>query len=127
MAQYIIGDRCIACGACWAECPVDAIKEAHHIFLIEKEKCIDCGACSYVCPNDAIFYDVDTAVKTIKAEIVSAVAKIKDTKAAAEAAKAKAKTEEEKEEAEKAADAVVAAENELAALQATLEKVEKDA
>lgn len=135
MAMYIIGDRCIACAACWDECPVDAIQEeVPHFFVIEDEKCIDCGACSYVCPTDAILYDVDTAVKTVEADIVSATAKIEDAKVVAEEAKEKVihcslipEREEREEEAKKAAEALVEAEEELAALNATLEKVEKDA
>ncbi len=49
---YKIHDDCIACGACQAECPVDAIS-AGDIYVIDPEKCIDCGACANVCPVDA--------------------------------------------------------------------------
>ena len=49
---YHITDDCIACGACQAECPTDAISEGD-IYSIDPEKCIDCGACAGVCPVDA--------------------------------------------------------------------------
>ena len=48
-----ISDTCIACGACKAECPVDAIIEGDK-YSIDPEKCIDCGACANVCPVEAI-------------------------------------------------------------------------
>jgi ferredoxin len=49
---YVISDECIACGACTAECPVDAISEGD-IYTIDAEACIDCGACASACPVDA--------------------------------------------------------------------------
>lgn len=52
MARRII-DTCIACGACFGECPVDCITEGD-IYVIEEEVCIDCGLCDTVCPSEAI-------------------------------------------------------------------------
>lgn len=49
---YKIEDTCIACGACQAECPVDAISEGD-IYTIDADTCIDCGACASVCPVEA--------------------------------------------------------------------------
>jgi ferredoxin len=49
---YVISDECIACGACTAECPVDAISEGD-IYTIDADACIDCGACAAACPVDA--------------------------------------------------------------------------
>lgn len=49
---YVIEDSCINCGACEAECPVEAISEGDGKYVID-EKCIDCGACANVCPVDA--------------------------------------------------------------------------
>ena len=49
---YIIDDSCIACGACMADCPTDAIAEGD-IYTIDAEKCIDCGVCSNTCPIGA--------------------------------------------------------------------------
>jgi ferredoxin len=49
---YTINESCIACGACMAECPVDAISEGTP-YTIDAEACIDCGACAGACPVDA--------------------------------------------------------------------------
>ena len=49
-----ITDDCVACGACEAECPVEAISEGDDQYHIDAEICTDCGACVEVCPNDAI-------------------------------------------------------------------------
>jgi NAD-dependent dihydropyrimidine dehydrogenase PreA subunit len=50
---YKITDKCIACGQCAPECPVDAISEGDP-YVIDADTCIDCGACANVCPADAI-------------------------------------------------------------------------
>jgi NAD-dependent dihydropyrimidine dehydrogenase PreA subunit len=49
---YVISDECIACGACIAECPVDAIAEGEP-YTIDADTCIDCGACASACPVEA--------------------------------------------------------------------------
>jgi ferredoxin len=49
---YTINDSCIACGACQAECPVEAISEGTP-YTINADTCIDCGACASACPVDA--------------------------------------------------------------------------
>jgi len=50
---YKITDKCIACGNCQGECPVEAISEGDR-YSIDPAKCIDCGACASVCPVEAI-------------------------------------------------------------------------
>ena len=50
---YTINDECIACGACAAECPSEAISEGDGKYVIDPDKCVDCGACAGVCPVDA--------------------------------------------------------------------------
>ena len=50
---YIITDECISCGACQAECPVDAIAEGDGKYVIDADKCIECGACAGSCPVGA--------------------------------------------------------------------------
>lgn len=51
---YNINTDCISCGACEAECPVEAIHEGDGKYEIDPEKCISCGACAAVCPVSAI-------------------------------------------------------------------------
>ena len=50
---YRITDACIACGACAAECPVNAISEGDGKYEINPDECIECGACAGVCPVEA--------------------------------------------------------------------------
>jgi NAD-dependent dihydropyrimidine dehydrogenase PreA subunit len=50
---YKITEKCIACGACVDQCPVEAIAEGTP-YKIDAEKCIDCGACVPACPSEAI-------------------------------------------------------------------------
>ncbi len=50
---YKITDACIACGACAAQCPVEAIAEGDGKFEIG-DACIECGACAEQCPVEAI-------------------------------------------------------------------------
>lgn len=53
MARVIAADKCVACGSCIGECPVEAIKEGD-VYSIDADACIDCGACEATCPNEAI-------------------------------------------------------------------------
>ena len=51
---YVINDSCISCGACAAQCPVNAIAEGDGKYEIDAATCIDCGACEGGCPVGAI-------------------------------------------------------------------------
>ena len=53
MARVIDPEKCVACGSCIGECPVEAIKEGD-VYTIDADACIDCGACEATCPNEAI-------------------------------------------------------------------------
>ena len=51
--DYKISDDCISCGACEAECPVQAISQGDDKYVIDADACLDCGACAGVCPVEA--------------------------------------------------------------------------
>ena len=51
---YKISDDCISCGACAAECPVEAISDGGDKYVIDADTCIECGNCAEVCPVGAI-------------------------------------------------------------------------
>ena len=51
---FKISDECISCGACAAQCPVEAIAEGDDKFVIDADKCISCGACADGCPVEAL-------------------------------------------------------------------------
>ena len=50
---FKITDACIMCGACAAECPVEAISEGDGQYVIDPDTCISCGNCANVCPVGA--------------------------------------------------------------------------
>ena len=50
----VIGDACISCGSCAAQCHVQAISQGDAHYEINADVCIDCGACEAQCPVGAI-------------------------------------------------------------------------
>ena len=50
---YKIGEECISCGACAANCPVSCISSGDERYVINSEQCIECGTCAAVCPVSA--------------------------------------------------------------------------
>ncbi len=51
---YVINDGCVGCGACAAECPVNAISEGDGVYVIDADACLECGACASTCPTESI-------------------------------------------------------------------------
>jgi NAD-dependent dihydropyrimidine dehydrogenase PreA subunit len=43
--------------SCIDVCPVDCIYETDRMLVIQPDECIDCGACLAECPVEAIFTD----------------------------------------------------------------------
>lgn len=50
---YKITDKCISCGACAAQCPMECISQGDGKYVIDPEQCISCGTCEGVCPVGA--------------------------------------------------------------------------
>ncbi len=51
---YVITDRCVACGSCAEQCPVEAISEGDGKYEINPDICVSCGSCADQCPAEAI-------------------------------------------------------------------------
>ena len=49
---YKISDDCIACGACAAQCPVEAISEGDGKYVIDADTCVSCGVCPVGAPAE---------------------------------------------------------------------------
>jgi ferredoxin len=58
-----INETCIACGACEAVCPVEAISQGEEYYVIDPDTCVECEGyfdepqCKDVCPTDSIEKD----------------------------------------------------------------------
>ncbi len=57
MSRYlaVVGERCVACGACMKVCPKNAIAVKHGVrAVVSPEQCIGCGLCVKTCPAGII-------------------------------------------------------------------------
>ena len=54
MARKIDAEKCVGCGTCKDNCPVEAISQDGDKCVIDADKCVDCGACEGNCPVEAI-------------------------------------------------------------------------
>lgn len=54
MTVAIDKSKCIGCGACVVECPVEALDLVDGLVVVDPAKCIDCGKCVKVCPTDTL-------------------------------------------------------------------------
>jgi len=50
----LLGDRCVACGACAEACPNGVHALAGGVHRMARERCLLCGACVAACPGDAL-------------------------------------------------------------------------
>lgn len=56
LVRYLIGtEKCVGCGACKRNCPVECISgEVRKPHVIDQERCVKCGRCYDVCKFDAV-------------------------------------------------------------------------
>ncbi|AET68753.1 electron transfer flavoprotein, alpha subunit [Desulfosporosinus orientis DSM 765] len=54
MTVAIDKTKCIGCGACVMECPVEALDLVDGVAVVDPKKCNDNGKCALVCPTNAI-------------------------------------------------------------------------
>ncbi len=54
MPAEVDKEKCVGCGSCEGECPVEAIKVVDGVATVKKDDCVSCGACKEACPAEAI-------------------------------------------------------------------------
>lgn len=54
MTVLVDKEKCIGCGACTVECPVEALDLIDGLAVVDPEKCDNLGNCVTICPTDAL-------------------------------------------------------------------------
>ncbi|GAB6174725.1 electron transfer flavoprotein subunit alpha [Paradesulfitobacterium aromaticivorans] len=54
MSVVVDKAKCIGCGACVVECPVEALDLVDGLAVVDPNKCTNCGSCVTVCPANAL-------------------------------------------------------------------------
>lgn len=83
LAPVVYPETCVACGACVAICPVNALTLDGKISL-DPKKCIGCANCVSVCPTSSLFVDMQAGadVQEKMAEYAYAILQSKKKKSA---------------------------------------------
>ncbi|MDI6879547.1 MAG: electron transfer flavoprotein subunit alpha [Desulfitobacteriaceae bacterium] len=63
MAVIVDKAKCIGCGSCVVECPVEALDLVDGIATVNPDKCKDNGSCVTVCPSNALTLDPKAKAK----------------------------------------------------------------
>jgi ferredoxin len=51
----VIGEGCVACGACVKVCPLGAVQIQNGVVaVVDPERCVGCGKCAVACPAGII-------------------------------------------------------------------------
>lgn len=67
---WVDKDKCIGCGDCVDECPVNTIFIKDEKAEIDMEGCIRCGKCHDVCTEDAVRHDSEKVPDKVKANVM---------------------------------------------------------
>ncbi len=69
MTVIVDNGKCIGCGACIVECPLEALDLIDGIAVVNPEKCKDNGSCVEVCPTNALALDKPAPSVTEKEKV----------------------------------------------------------